>query len=239
MKIINPLDNFAAAAPIAADVDFEPEKPHPLSLQHAIRRNLKPNAPRFVIPGVLVEGMVCFGAYAAAGKSTVVGTLGLAVTGLLNGKIDDRLMPKWARPVIWITEDVLQATLMLESVAEHYLVDPDEVFRLIHVIPANRMQIEEVIPVAAEFESLAYESPTGLLVYPLVVWDTKSAVFSMEDENQSEGTSNIWSVLKNGALSNLNHLVVMHTAKTQKNQSDASQMTLARQRAQRKPTPSK
>ena len=226
MKIINPLDNFAAAAPIAADVDFEPEKPHPLSLQHAIRRNLKPNAPRFVIPGVLVEGMVCFGAYAAAGKSTVVGTLGLAVTGLLNGKIDDRLMPKWARPVIWITEDVLQATLMLESVAEHYLVDPDEVFRLIHVIPANRMQIEEVIPVAAEFESLAYESPTGLLVYPLVVWDTKSAVFSMEDENQSEGTSNIWSVLKNGALSNLNHLVVMHTAKTQKNQSDASQMTL-------------
>ena len=76
MKIINPLDNFAAAAPIAADVDFEPEKPHPLSLQHAIRRNLKPNAPRFVIPGRIGRGHGLFWRLCGGRKKHCCGHLG-------------------------------------------------------------------------------------------------------------------------------------------------------------------
>ncbi len=205
----------------------EPPKPevavHPLA--RFIDLDAEPMAPRFVIPGFIGAGVVVIAGGHGIGKTSAILPLAMVVAGL-HGR-GDPLAPKHWRHVVYITEDTEQAWRMVTTVRKFggLGLDAKTVRERLHFAKACRLQPVYVAQVAKTYREHFTRVCGGVEVPPLVVFDTKSAVFQMEDENSNSEGSAIVALLKQ-SFEGLPVWLVGHIAKNSMGRSDVAALSL-------------
>ena len=212
---------FGAPAPVAGCLETAPEAPqeapkaqasteHPLLQFVDLSQAL--TATRWVIPGVVAQGVVMIAGSWGVGKTTAVLPLSMIAAGL--HRVGDPLAPKHWRHVIYITEDIQQARSIIEGMARHgnFELDFQMVQERIHLVEAQRLDADYVAKVATTYRAWFSRSVGGVTVLPLVVFDTRSANFEMEEENSNSEASKVMAILRQ-RFAELPVWIVGHTAK--------------------------
>ena len=174
----------------------EPPKPepevHPLARFVDFDGIAKP--PRWVIPGFIGQGVVVISGGAGVGKTTVMLPMALVAAGLHGGD----LMPRHWRHVVYVTEDVEQARRILAGITcySSLEINQDAVRERVHLVEAVRLDPAFVVKVGKTYREQFTRTIEGVEVLPLVVIDTKSAVFELENENDNSETSRMMAALK-------------------------------------------
>jgi hypothetical protein len=169
---------------------------HPLSVEVGVSTQLIP--PPMVVPGFVSEGIVSFAGQHGIGKTTGILPLSLIAAGLIQGE----LTPRHWRHVVYITEDVGQAQRIISGLAASLKLDHADINARFHLVEAYRMHAAQVVQVAATYSERYVRSVPHDLgaprveVLPLVVFDTKSSVFSMENENDAAEAAEMMATLK-------------------------------------------
>jgi len=150
--------------------------------------------PDWVIDGFIGEGITFIAGAEGKGKSSILLPLALQVAGLTNPTF---LNIKHRRRVIYITEDHSQADRICYGMRKHHSSKSKEEWDYwINVIPAFRMTDKE-IEFAAEFAKNFIVNVNGRDIPPLVVFDTASATFVLENENDNSEAARLMSVINN------------------------------------------
>lgn len=196
---------------------------HPLA--QYIDLDAEPMAPRFVIPGFIGYGLVIFAGTQGVGKTTALLPLAMVAAGL-HGH-GDPLAPKHWRHVVYITEDSEQARRILTGVVKFggLGLDMGTVRERLHIVEARRLEPSYVAEVATTYREQFARLVDGVEVPPLVVMDTKSAVFSIEEENDNSEASTIVAMLKQ-AFESLPVWLVGHVAKANMSRSDVAGLSM-------------
>ena len=198
----------------------EPPKPepkvHPLARYIDIDGAAKP--PRWVIPGFIGHGVVSIAGAHGIGKTTALLPLALTAAGLHG----DELMPRQWRHVVYVTEDAEQARRILAGLTLHsnLVIGLDLVRERVHIVEAVRLDPAFVATVGTTYREQFTRSVEGVKVLPLVVFDTKSAVLALDNENDNAEASRMMAALKQG-FDGLPVWLIGHVAKENLTRSDA------------------
>ena len=205
----------------------EPPKPEPTvhPLARYVDLDAEPMAPRFVIPGFIGYGLVIFAGTHGVGKTTALLPLAMVAAGL-HGH-GDPLAPKHWRHVVYITEDEEQARRIVAGVVKFggLGLDVDTVRKRLHIVEAPRLEPSYVAEVATTYREQFARIVDGVEVPPLVVMDTKSAVFSIDEENSNSEASAVVAMLKQ-SFENLPVWLVGHVAKANMSRGDVAGLAL-------------
>lgn len=205
----------------------EPTKPEPTvhPLARYVDLDAEPMAPRFVIPGFIGYGLVIFAGTHGVGKTTTLLPLAMVAAGL-HGH-GDPLAPKHWRHVIYITEDTEQARRIVAGIVKFggLGLDVGTVRERLHIVEARRLEPSYVAEVATTYREQFARIVDGVEVPPLVVMDTKSAVFSIEEENSNSEASAIVAMLKQ-SFQSLPVWLVGHVAKANMSRGDVVGLAL-------------
>ena len=196
---------------------------HPLA--QYVDLDAEPMAPRFVIPGFIGYGLVIFAGTQGVGKTTALLPLAMVSAGL--HRHGDPLAPKHWRHVVYITEDSEQARRILTGIVKFGMLglDMGTVRERLHIVEARRLEPSYVAEVATTYREQFARTVDGVEVPPLVVMDTKSAVFSIEEENDNSEASTIVAMLKQ-AFESLPVWLVGHVAKANMSRSDVAGLSM-------------
>lgn len=206
----------AAQAPEPAPED----EVHPLARFLALDGELRP--PRWVIPGFIAEGLVVIAGSSGVGKSTALVPLACVAAGLHAP--GDPLAPKHWRHVVYITEDSEQVRRILAGLAQDLSLSPELVRERFHLVEAVRLPPERVAEAGAEYRRRFTRRVGEVEVLPLVVFDTKSAVLALEDENSNAEASRAVAALKQD-FEGLPVWLVAHLTKANFGRSDVAGLT--------------
>ena len=161
-------------------------------------------ANEFVIDGVISAGMVLLAGGWGAGKTSQLIPLMAKAAHLC--KADDPLRSKLRRRVIYISEDIQQAQLILKAMhvnGEFGDCGADEVADYFKCVQADRMNAEKIALVADTYAGLTTANTSGItgVTYdakPVIVMDTRSAVIELGDENDNTEAGAVISTLRQG-----------------------------------------
>ena len=198
----------------------EPPKPepkvHPLARYVDIDAKAKP--PRWVIPGFIGHGVSVIAGAHGVGKTTALLPLAMTAAGLHGGD----LMPRHWRHVIYITEDVEQASRILAGITGHSNlgINLEALRERLHIVEAVRLDPAFVASVGTTYREQFTRTVEGVEVLPLVVLDTKSAVLAIENENDNSEASSMMAALKQG-FDRLPVWLIGHVAKANLSRNDA------------------
>jgi hypothetical protein len=151
----------------------------------------------FVVPGMIGHGLTVFAGLPGAGTTSTILPLALRAAGLHGGW----LKPKGWRHVIYVTEDVDQANRIVSGISRFGGLDIKmaEVRERFHLVKAVRMDAAEAVKVTGTYRDQFTRVVSGVKILPLVVFDTKSAIFAMRDENDPVETSRLATLLTESA----------------------------------------
>lgn len=194
---------------------------HPDNAHSIFKRIIKVGdgfvAPRWIIDGCIPEGVGVIAGAPGVGKTSALIPLLLRVAGIASP--DCNLECTFPRKVILFTEDDAQVILILNGM-RHFLRWDDatweKVKRRITIVGSMRVLPEELegIMIEAQAESFEYK---GLTSQPLMVFDTSSANFELQNESDNSQVSAFMAVLKQSySRFDISSWVVSHTPKTQK-----------------------
>lgn len=216
----------------------EGQPPHPLARFVSLHK--RPKAVRWVIPGVIEEGVVTIAGARGVGKTTAVLPLALMAAGLHKGMGPKEagnlaefaiggnpLAPRhnrW-RHVIYVSEHVEQVQRIIAGVVDcsGWGITWEAVEERLHVVEAHRLPIDDVVAVAGFYKSLT-RVVDGVELLPLVVFDTQAACFAMGNENDNAEASNIMAALKQ-RFYGAPIWIVGHVAKANIGRSDVESLT--------------
>ena len=205
----------------------KPPKPEPAlhPLAQFVDLDVEPMAPRFVIPGFIGYGLVIFAGTPGVGKTTALLPLAMVAAGL-HGP-GDRLAPTHWRHVVYITEDTEQARRILAGIVKlgGLGLDVGTVRERLHIVEARRLEPSYVAEVATTYREQFARDVDGVEVPPLVVMDTKSAVFSIDEENSNSEASAIVAMLKQ-SFQSLPVWLVGHVAKANMSRGDVAGLAM-------------
>ena len=178
-------------------------------------------ATEFVIDGVISAGMVMLAGGWGAGKTSQLIPLMTRAAHLC--KEDDPLRPKLRRRVIYITEDIKQAQLILRAMHENGEFgdcNAAEVADYFKCVSAERMSAKDIIIAADAYSALITankSTKTGVTYHakPVIVIDTRSAVIELEDENSNTEAGAIIATMRQG-FPGYTIIIVGHLAKSLK-----------------------
>lgn len=195
---------------------------HPLA--QFIELDGVPRAPTWVVPGFIAAGVLVIAGTHGVGKTTCMLPLAMTVAGL--HRPDDPLAPVEWRHVVYVTEDADQAQRILAGVLWHsgMGVGIEAVRERLHVVPAQRLAPEFVAKVAPLYRQRYTRTVNGVELLPLIVFDTKSATFHMEDENSNAEAATLMAVLKQD-FGELPLWIIGHVPKADMSRSDAAAMS--------------
>lgn len=190
-----PPENFWPSIDDDGVIQEPPPRKHPLA--KFVTLHSKPKAARWVIPGVIEHGVITIAGARGVGKTTAVLPLAMAAAGL--HKPDYPMAPKadrW-RHVIYISEHVEQVQRIVSGVVDcaGWGIAWESVGERLHVVEAKRLPIEVIVGVAGFYQSLT-RIVDGVEILPLIVFDTQSASFAMDNENDNSEASKIMAALK-------------------------------------------
>ena len=214
-------DVFVALGPTAVSVGLRrPKSPeaHPLAMwQSSSLKSTK--APEFVIDGVISAGAVLLAGGWGAGKTSQLLPLLCRAAHLCCA--DDPLKASIRRRVIYITEDLGQARLIIAAMrdkGELGFADEGEVDDMLRMVEAKRLPAEEIVAVAEEYAGLSYLNTRNGVEYDapaVIVFDTRSAVIELGDENDNTEAGRVISTLRQGFPDNP-IIIVGHLSKALK-----------------------
>lgn len=193
--------------------NHQPKKPfdemHPLA--NFVTFDGKVNAPRWVIPGFIAHGVTVISGAPGVGKTTAILPLAMTAAGLHG---DEALMPNQWRHVVYVTEDIEQVRRILAGVIgfSNLNVDIELALERLHIVEAVRLTPEYVAKVGEIYRDMFTRKVNGIEVKPLVVFDTKSAVLVVENENDNSEASKMMAALKQG-FDGLPVWLISHVAK--------------------------
>lgn len=206
------------------------EAPEPQQSQHPlaqfVRLNRRPQAVRWVVPGLVEEGVVTIAGARGVGKTTVILPLALAVAGMHAHGYPLAPRPDRWRHIIYVAEQVSQAERILAGVVEHsgMGVSWEQVDERIHLVEARRLDVADVADVGALYRRQFTRVVDGVEILPLVIFDTQAASFAMASENDNSEASRIMATLKQ-SFAGLPVWLVSHVAKAAIGRSDIPTLT--------------
>jgi hypothetical protein len=193
---------------------------HPLARFVDIGNTPKP--PRWVIPGFIGHGVVVIAGAHGVGKTTALLPLAMTAAGLHGTD----LLPRQWRHVVYITEDVEQARRILAGIVGYSFlpINPEQLQERLHIVEAVRLKPEFVATVGKTYREQFSRTVDGVEVLPLVVLDTKSAVLTLDNENDNGEASKMMAALKQG-FDGLPVWLIGHVAKPNLNRSEVAGLT--------------
>ncbi|NBY24022.1 MAG: hypothetical protein EBQ73_14655, partial [Gammaproteobacteria bacterium] len=155
-------------------------------------------ADEFTIDGFLANGTLTISAPPGAGKTTNLTPLAAMVAHICSN--DDRLKPTLRRNVIYMAEATGQVKNAIYTIRKHQApgVTPDDVRQRFRIVPSKRMSLDDLRRyVSRHYQRECYvaniKSQWGdvieFKVEPLFVFDTTSACFDIENENDNSEVS--------------------------------------------------
>ncbi|NQW84583.1 MAG: AAA family ATPase, partial [Alcaligenaceae bacterium] len=209
-------DGFDAVATLL-DSAKEPPGPEPHPLARFVELDGVVRPPRWVVPGFIGHGVTVISGAHGIGKTTAFLPLALVAAGLHGGE----LMPQHWRHVVYVTEDLEQATRILSGIVQFGGLGIDErlVRDRLHLVEAKRLDPEFVACVGTTYRDKFARTIEGVEALPLVVFDTKSAVLALDNENDNSEASRMMSALKQG-FDRLPVWLIGHVAKTNLSRKD-------------------
>lgn len=196
-----------------------PAVPHELNKWHSLTREVDLSAtvtpPRWILPNFIAEGIALIAGGHGVGKTTTLLPLAMAAAGIHEDGYP--LAPKHWRHVVYITEDVGQAKLIINGWMNHAGLDYDHLKERVHIVEASRMPPEQVVQIgqwyAQKYTRTVTTATVGDVdVLPLVVIDTMAATFELENENDNAEASRMIALLKQH-FCNLPVWIVGHVSK--------------------------
>jgi hypothetical protein len=195
------------------------EGPHPLArFVSCSAGTIKQH--EFVIDGVIAAGFVVLAGSWGAGKTSQLVPLLMRCTHLCAA--DDPLRPLLRRRVVFVTEDVAQVRLILASMraAGELQADDAEIDDWFKIVEAVRLPADQIAKAAADYAGLVTvnrDPQTGreFSAKPVVVFDTRSAVVRIADENDNAEAGEAVATLRQG-MPDTPIVVVAHLAKALK-----------------------
>ena len=207
-KGVSSIHNPAAAHPLTKFVPFTSD----------------PKPPRMIIPGLMGYGIVSIAGQAGVGKTTAILPLAMIAAGLIGGQ----LAPRVWRHVVYVTEDVEQAQRIVAGAAGALGIDSKDLGERLHLVEAQRMHPAAVVQVGKSYAkdlTRHVDCTAGMVeVAPLVVFDTKSAVFDIPDENDASLTSEMIAAVKQN-FAGLPAWIVGHLAKANFGRAEVGQLS--------------
>lgn len=197
---------------------------HPLAQFVTLKR--VPQAVRWVVPGVVEEGVVTIAGARGIGKTTALLPLALSVAGLHAEGYPLAPKPDRWRHVVYIVEQVSQAERVIAGIVEHsgWGITWEDVEARIHIVESRRMEPRSVAGVGKVYRELFTRVVDGVELLPLVVFDTQASIFEMQNENDNAEASRIMALLKQ-EFAGLPAWVVGHVAKASIGRDDVSAIT--------------
>jgi hypothetical protein len=187
---------------VFAESDLDPEtgeivtadgmKPDPLEwhpLAQIVEHATETPAVRWLIPGLIENGVVTISGARGVGKTTSILPLAMTAAGLHHP--DSPLKPKHWRHVVYIVEHVDQAHRIVDGIVKYgeLGITMEDVRERLHLVEAKRLPPAQVVKVGKLYRERYAREVNGVELKPLVVFDTKAAVLELENENDnSEGS---------------------------------------------------
>tara|TARA_Y100000780_G_scaffold232359_1_gene262994 strand:+ start:355 stop:2691 length:2337 start_codon:yes stop_codon:yes gene_type:complete len=170
---------------------------HPLT--RVIELSDQPKPSVWLLPHFIAEGVVIIAGAHGVGKTTALLPLAMAAAGLHEP--DYPLAPREWRHVVYVTEDSNQAERIIAGYAPSIGHTPSTVAERLHVVEAARMPADAVVMAAPWYRAnytrtVTTASGKALELSPLVVFDTKAAVFEEENENDNAEASKMIAAIK-------------------------------------------
>jgi hypothetical protein len=196
---------------------------HPLANFVAI--DLEVRQPRWVVQGLIAEGLVLIAGEPGIGKTSALIPLSMIVSHLCEP--ENPLRPTHWRHVIYVSEDIQQvqrliAGLLKQTGAEVSEVELRERF---HLVAASRLPPQEIVKVAQTYRKNFSRTVQGVELLPLVVLDTRSAVVSLENEDDNARASEAVAALKQN-FEGIPIWVIGHLPKANAGRSDLRTLTV-------------
>ncbi len=175
----------------------------------------------FVLDGLLVAGMVLLAGAWGSGKTTQLVPLMCRAAHLC--KSNDPLRPLLRRRVVYVAEDVGQVRRIIKSMrqaGEFDGISKDDVSDWFKVVSASRLKPKEIVKAASEYAKLATVNRNQIngmeyTAQAVVVFDTRSAVIELTDENDNTEAAAAIATFRQG-MPNNPLIVVGHLAKALK-----------------------
>ena len=199
-----------------------PQQPHPYSLSQSHGSGVTNISPlEFVFDHFISTGISVVAGAPGVGKTTLIIPLALAAAHLCS--VDFEMRPTIRRNVIFISESVLQVQRVIYSLYNwgNTGFRAEDFEERIRLLEARRLSAEVISEVAEEFKSWTYPNlkanGTNFDARPLLVLDTASSTFLMENENDNSEVSNILSSLKENFGASYPIFIITHTPKSMGN----------------------
>ena len=217
---VHHLIDTAWRVPVPAAATAEAD--HPLA--HFIELDDSPRPPRMVIPGVVQDGVIVIAGAQGTGKTTVLVPLSMIAAGLHGER--DPLAPWHWRHVVYISEDDAQVQRIVSGVMRHAGLGLDKatVRERFHLVAAKRLSPDEVAAVGPILRARFTRTVAGVELPPLVVFDTKSAIIEVDDENSNAEAARIVSLFKQ-QFNGLPLWIVGHVAKALTTRKDVQSLS--------------
>jgi RecA-family ATPase len=180
--------------------------------------------PNWLVDGILADKLTIIAGSPGVGKTSCLVPLALVIAGFQSHL--SNVEAKYNRKVIYVTEDKWQIDSIIHGVIKH-LVTPDgqkityemvaERFIVIETMKSKVSELILLADVAAGFiEDL--EAASGQVeMKPLIVLDTSSATFLLDDENNNSEVSKYVAAIKESFINKDYPVwIVAHTAKINK-----------------------
>jgi hypothetical protein len=181
-------------------------------------------APRFIVPNFIGTGICVIAGYQGIGKTTAVLPLATIVAGI-NKRLLCPLTPRDWRHVVYITEDIDQAQRILLATANGDSHAIGMIKERVHLVNARRLSADFFAEVGKDYAAMFTRHVEGVALPPLVVIDTKSAAFDVDDENDNAEAARIMSELKQ-KFAGLPVWLIGHIAKANMTRTTAAEMSM-------------
>lgn len=191
-------------------------------------------APRTVIQGFLGDGIQNLIGQGGIGKTNALVTLALIVAGIKDAKCE--LETTVRRKIIYVSEDTNQIKQIIcgflrhstkEGGSKFSLAELSERFVLVEALRSDPETLKKLSALILKYKTFEPDEFGELIeVLPLVVLDTKSAIFAMEDENSNSETSKYIATVKENFCSlDAPVWIISHMAKENFGRQDLERMS--------------
>jgi len=152
--------------------------------------------PEYVIPNFIGAGLVTIAGGHGKGKTTALVALALIVAGLGAAGHELAQKPGRWRHVVYITEDDGQVQRILNAHEMADKLSAQDINDRFHIVLAKRLDAKQFVRIGKWYQEQYAREADGAVLKPLVIVDTKSASFEVEDENSNAEASKIAACLK-------------------------------------------
>jgi len=152
-------------------------------------------APRWVINGVIPEGVGIIAGSGGVGKTSSIVPLALAVAGFRSPECDIEV--EQTRQVVFVTEDDSQINLILNGMRSRLKWSDQtwqELKKRFHIFRSKKISHEKIISLLKE--SYFFADTENQISFPLIIFDTASANFDLSNENDNSEVSKYMARIK-------------------------------------------